>query len=578
VVRLPPGARYEVGRDPSCDVPVAARRVSRRHVRVGRKGGRLWLEDLDTTNGTWLDEEPVRGRVPWAEGRVATVGPIALVVSRDSEAVALAGRERLLDALGDEVARARSFERPCSVVVLEGERLASPDGLREALQRLRPVDRASHLGPERLVVLQPERTAAEALAATGALPELSARAVQLRAGEDAEQLLSRAVADPPHPMAEAHSEGLVVASRAMEELLDTVDRVAPSRLTVLVLGETGAGKEVVARQVHERSDRRAGPMQSVNCGALPGSLLESTLFGHVKGAFTGAATDRPGLFEAADGGTLFLDEVGELSASAQAALLRVLETGAIRRVGDHADRQVDVRVVAATHRDLEAMARRGTFRHDLWFRLAGVVLKVPSLREQPEAIPPLVRHVVAEANARHGRAVVGPTEEAMEQLKRAPWPGNVRELRNAVERAVVVARGARFTSEDLGLAPVSTTPLAVERVDHLPAAGVDLKAMVRAREQALIVAAVRREGGNQTLAARRLGMPRRTLVYRLGQIDDEVPEVPLGEGSFREQVERYEGALVQAALERSDGDVGEAARLLSVQRRTLAAKLRTSGS
>jgi DNA-binding NtrC family response regulator len=292
----------------------------------------------------------------------------------------------------------------------------------------------------------------------------------------------------------------------------------------LLVGETGVGKELVARAIHQGGPRAGRPLVCVNCGAIPTALVESTLFGHEKGAFTGALSSSRGVFGAADGGTVLLDEVGELPAAAQAALLRALESGCIRPVGASREFAVDVRVLAATHRDLEAMCAAGTFREDLLFRLNAFTLRVPPLRERSEEIEPLARRFLAEAQRRGDARVTAIAPAAIHALSRHRWPGNVRELRNAIERAAVIARAGEITVEDL---PRSVREAAGSDAFEALAAGesdllagdVDLKERVGRYEARIIAAALLRTGGNQSEAARLLGVPVRTLgdkIRRLG--------------------------------------------------------------
>jgi DNA-binding NtrC family response regulator len=262
------------------------------------------------------------------------------------------------------------------------------------------------------------------------------------------------------------------------------------------------------------------PLICVNCGAIPSQLVESTLFGHVRGAFTGADKSSKGVFGAADGGTVLLDEIGELPPSAQAALLRVLESGRMARVGSPEEVAVDVRVLAATHRDLEAMCEEGRFRRDLLYRLNAVTLAIPPLRERTEEIPALAQRFLHAAMHSAGRQLAGISDEALRTLGRYRWPGNLRELRNAIERAVVIAHGDRIEVEDLpqrvvqggGHAEptIGPPPMASDDSSHL-----DLRTRVRRYEVAVIVEALRAENGNQTHAARRLQIPLRTLVHRI---------------------------------------------------------------
>ncbi|HQR45276.1 MAG TPA: sigma-54 dependent transcriptional regulator [Thermoanaerobaculia bacterium] len=301
---------------------------------------------------------------------------------------------------------------------------------------------------------------------------------------------------------EAGEPELVTGDPRMRELLELVDRVAAADVPVLVLGESGTGKELVARRVHARSRRATGPFVAVNAAAFPETLADSELFGHEKGAFTGADRARAGRFEEASGGTLFLDEVGELTPALQAKLLRVLEERIVRRVGSERDVPVDVRVLAATNRDLAREAESGSFRRDLYFRLAVVPVVLPPLRDRPGDVERLSRHFVARLAARHRVPAPELTEAALAALEAHPWPGNVRELRNTLESAVVIRAGQPIRPEDLRLAP--------------PPAGLSASALdeeTRSREATL--EALRRGGGNREEAARLLGISVRTLYYRL---------------------------------------------------------------
>ena len=244
-------------------------------------------------------------------------------------------------------------------------------------------------------------------------------------------------------------EDILAKSASMQEIFRTISKIADYKTTVLVSGESGVGKELVARAIHHRSSRRGGPFVPVNCGAIPENLLESELFGHKKGAFTDAVADRRGLFEEADGGTLFLDEIGELPLALQVKLLRVLEDEKIRRLGDARDLQVDVRIVAATHRDLLSETKAGRFREDLFHRLNVLPIHVPPLRDRPEDIPLLVDHFITRNNARLNTEIRGLDGECRRLLYEYAWPGNVRELENTIERAMVLSEGQQLTATDL---------------------------------------------------------------------------------------------------------------------------------
>ncbi|MCC5857981.1 MAG: sigma-54-dependent Fis family transcriptional regulator [Ectothiorhodospiraceae bacterium] len=259
--------------------------------------------------------------------------------------------------------------------------------------------------------------------------------------------------------------GMVGESPAMQAVMERITRVAPTDTTVLILGESGTGKELVARALHEHSERRDGPLIAVNCAAIPDSLIEAELFGHEKGAFTGAVGARQGLVEAADGGTLFLDEIGELPPAAQARLLRVLQEGEIRRVGSPRSRKVDVRLIAATHRDLAKRVREGQFREDLYFRINVMEIRLPPLRDRGDDILLLARHLLERACQRMKRPPLQFSRDALERLHGYSWPGNVREMENAIERAVILADGAWVTAELLGLSGQAEEPRAALPAD-----------------------------------------------------------------------------------------------------------------
>jgi DNA-binding NtrC family response regulator len=311
---------------------------------------------------------------------------------------------------------------------------------------------------------------------------------------------------------------VVIGDPVTRALHAQAERVAQSNLSVLLLGETGSGKEVLAQSIHRASPRADGPFVALNCAALTESLLESELFGHEKGAFTGAAQARPGLFEAAQGGTLFLDEIGDMPLSTQVKLLRVLEDRHVVRVGGRTPIAVDARFIAATHRDLEDEAERGAFRQDLYFRLAGITLDVPPLRARTGEIAELAQLFARRAGAELGRSPA-PTlaPETLSLLLRHRWPGNVRELRNVIERAVVLATGPSLLPEHLPAKLRASSP-------SLPPPPAEdprelLKRDMAAIEKQHISDALDRAGGNQTLAAELLGISRRTLVSRLSEYD-----------------------------------------------------------
>jgi two-component system response regulator AtoC len=298
----------------------------------------------------------------------------------------------------------------------------------------------------------------------------------------------------------------------MRVVFRTLEKVADYKTTVLIEGESGTGKELVARALHERSSRASRSFVAVNCGAIPGTLLESELFGHKRGAFTDASSDKRGLFEEADGGTLFLDEIGELPLALQVKLLRALQEGIIRRLGDTRDVKIDVRVVAATVRDLGLEVKEGRFREDLYYRLNVLPLRVPPLRERREDIPLLVEHFLVKNNARLGTKMRGVSPRAHKLLLEYPWPGNVRELENTVERSVVLAEGDTLDEADLperlraGKDAVQAT---------LDAGELSIKKTTRVIEETLIRRALDKTRGNRTAAAKLLEISHRALLYKI---------------------------------------------------------------
>ncbi len=335
-------------------------------------------------------------------------------------------------------------------------------------------------------------------------------------------------------------------SPAVQEVTRLVRSVAAHDSSVLILGESGTGKEVVARAIHDSSPRRHQPFVAINCGAIPADLLESELFGHEKGAFTGAISTRLGRFEIAEGGTLFLDEIGDMSLPMQVKLLRVLQERIFERVGNHKPIRCNVRIVAATHRDLEESIARGAFRQDLFYRLNVFPIEMPALRERLADLPALIEDFVA-ANAREGRERIAFTAGALKSLSGHPWPGNVRELANLIERLSILHGGRTLDAPDLparyrpGIADpppviddeaslsdaevlhVLEAPTAHTVLTDLPPEGIDLRRYLDAIERTLVQQALERSGGTVAHAARLLGLRRTTLVEKLRKLD-EAPE------------------------------------------------------
>jgi two-component system response regulator PilR (NtrC family) len=316
---------------------------------------------------------------------------------------------------------------------------------------------------------------------------------------------------------------VVGRSAAMQRVMELVGRIAPTRTTVLITGESGTGKERIARAIHEGSDRRAGPFLVLNCGALPENLMESELFGHEKGAFTGAAGRSLGMFREAEGGTLFLDEVGELPLALQVKLLRVLQEKRVRPVGSAQETPVDVRVLAATNRPVELDVAEGRFRQDLYYRLNVIRVELPPLRERRDDISGLAERFVQRFSSEMGKSILGFTADAVRALSDYDFPGNVRELENVIERAVALAGSSRIGLGDLPPAVSGLAGAAGPKLLELPARGCQLDDVLNEIERRFLLEALERTGGVRTAAAKLLGISFRSLRYRLEKQNLDVP-------------------------------------------------------
>ena len=528
VVDLPEGVDVTFGRSRGATIFVDSEKVSRTHARVRRTGDVIEVEDLGSRNGTRVNGEKIEGPHRLDSGDEISIGPILAIVGVASglrgHASAVADADAGEARLVAEVDRAVRYHRPVTLGIV---RVAN-DAVVDAMSRaLRPMDlMAEDAGDDYLVIL-PElgrdegaaalerlldfarAAGASASTALARCPEdgttvealIGAARAALRAGRSPRAAVAAPVAAP--------AGGPVVLDAAMRRVYSLVERIADTPMTVLILGETGVGKELVAEAIHAKSSRRDRPLIKLNCAALPETLLESELFGYERGAFTGADRRKVGFFEAADGGTLFLDEIGEMPLSLQAKLLRVLERKVITRVGGTTEIATDARVVAATHRDLDAEVRAGRFRQDLLFRIGGFTLVVPPLRDRSAEIVPLAEHFARETATEQGRPAPTFADDARDALTGYTWPGNVRELKNAIERALVLC-GDQITAADL---PDKLRDAGQRTRPVAPAA--DMRGHLAEVERAAIVAALEAEGHNQTRAARRLGLSRRALIYKM---------------------------------------------------------------
>jgi two-component system response regulator AtoC len=522
VVDLPEDVDVTFGRSRGATITLDSEKVSRMHARVRRTGDVIEVEDLGSRNGTRVNGEKIEGPRRLVTGDEVSVGPILAVVGvtsglrRGSTIADVTSGEARLAA---EVDRSVRYHRPVTVALL---RIASDAILDQIERAIRPMDMiAEDAGDDYLVIL-PELGRDEGGAAVQRLvdyaraanvPATSATALCPDDGTTVEALISvlrAGLRTGRVPRAPIPKGTPIVIDPAMQKVYTLVQRIADTSMTVLILGETGVGKELVCEAIHQQSSRRDRSLVKLNCAALPESLLESELFGYERGAFTGADKRKVGFFEAADGGTLFLDEIGDMPLALQAKLLRVLERKVITRVGGTTEVATDARLIAATHRNLDAEVRAGRFRQDLHFRIGGFTIAVPPLRDRPAEILPLAEHFIQTAAAEQARVPPTLSDDARDALSGYSWPGNVRELRNAVERALVLATD-HISAADLP----ERLHDAAHRIRPPAQTGADVRGQLAEVERAAIVAALEAESGNQTRAARRLGLSRRALIYKM---------------------------------------------------------------
>lgn len=547
LIEVPDGAEVRFGRSRRSTVHIDADPVSRHHCVLKRSGRGFQIEDLESRNGTLVNGERISKVTLLASGDEIQVGPVTAVLSVTSR---VASRRRLgttayLDErLRAECDRCQRYQRSLALLMIRfaGEVTRIDTVVERLAGRMRPMDTLCEYSPNELAVIIPEVTEAgarlladrltrEARDVLGDLPNAVRIGMSLAPGNGTspDELIGEAraalraanaqqlpISTPPID----HGNTQVIAcDPQMKRLFALAKKVAASNITVLVLGETGAGKEIVAGSIHDQSTRAGKPCVRLNCASIPESLLESELFGHEKGAFTGAERQKIGFFEAAKEGTVFLDEIGEMSLSVQAKLLRVLENRTITRVGGTSEIDVDVRIVCATNRDLELEVREGRFREDLYYRISAFSLVVPALRDRPGDILPLCEHFVRINHAAlpgdvDHTATPVLTAEAKQQLQRYDWPGNVRQLRNAMERAVVLASNGVIEVDDLP-DRVRSAEVRPGQSPILVDTSLDVRDQLADVEKTTIQAALAAVDGNQTKAAKRIGISRRALIYKM---------------------------------------------------------------
>ncbi len=579
-VPLPESGEVVIGRSDDCDVRVDDGRLSRRHVKLCI-GETIEIVDLGSLNGTTVREKRIAPQEPIeiSEGDMIGIGSTALML----QSAPMSVRPRHIWSHGyfearieEECVRATHGAAPFAITRLRVHDTQAARAEEMIGGWLRPVDILASYAPGEYEILHIKTMPAEAdglardltamLVSGGVTADIGVASYP-RDGRTPEALVARAGALLRGTASEsAVSSSSIVTTGALGRLDPIINRIAVGVINVLVLGETGVGKEILARAIHDRSPRAKKPMLCINCAALSESLLESELFGHEKGAFTGAVQAKPGLLESAQGGSVFLDEIGEMPLSLQAKLLRVLEQREVTRVGAVRPNPIDVRFIAATNRDLEAEIAERRFRNDLYFRLNGIAISLPPLRERIDEIEPLARAFVVDACKRVGRRPnVDIDAAALALLKTYQWPGNIRELRNVVERAVLLCSGgtilvAHLPAEKMGplLPSISkrtpgraftvpsrpqklashaaspalpstrgSTPTLPPSADNAAAWDAvtqstniaSLGLTPNEQERMRVVAALERCAGNQSQAAKMLGVSRRTLINRIEQFN-----------------------------------------------------------
>jgi DNA-binding NtrC family response regulator len=540
---LPAAGALTIGRDEDADIRLIDESASRLHARlhVGASS-QLFIEDLGTKNGTFLREARIapNQRVPFQPGEAINIGFTIVMVQRRRPAAQtrrFRSHSAFEDRLQEACERGQSTGATFAVARIKAEGSGDPNG--DIADRIAPALRSGDVlaqyAPGDYEILLPDTSHERVQAIAQDLRQrLATESVAFKMvlalypvdGRSPDALIARLDRTVNgRPPDDDGDDGLVARSEAMRKLHRLAARAAAGQtddglISVLIHGESGVGKDVLARWIHAKSPRADGPFVAVNCGSLIESLLSSELFGHERGAFTDAKVAKAGLLETAAGGTVFLDEIGDMPLPLQVRILHAIENRRITRVGDVRERSIDVRFLAATHRDLEAMVQAGTFRQDLYYRLNQISLTVPPLRDRPEEIEPLARHFLAKAagSGSGKRRVPRLSAEAVDILRAYFWPGNVRELRNMISRAIVLCDGQEITAEHLDVEKMRTARLvdgpgeappgspAPPRSNLTPAQSIDRDRIVR-----VLAACV----GSQTAAAKQLRISRGTLIERM---------------------------------------------------------------
>ena len=563
-----------IGRREDAQIPLEDEQASRNHAKISFVNSKIVVADMGSTNGTMVNGSLIKEKT-LEDGDEVMIGASVLQffvptsMGDKSQGITIRTHNYFETRLNEELDRAARYSRPLSLLMIginfrelikseEKSVLDHKKGLIIAelvvmiKAMIRTMDIISSYSSEELELMLPETDKAHALKLARRISEDSVKTVGIPVNvgissfpEDSQskellvdkcrQALKLSRSKKTEAIADAAKENVkhitvidrevVIHSEKLQAIFEMITRVASSNINVLVLGETGVGKEVIAEAIHHRSARKTQTLISVNCAALTETILESELFGHEKGSFTGADKLKIGLFESAKGGTIFLDEIGEMPMKTQAKFLRVLQNKKIMRVGSSKEIPVDVRIIAASNKNLEECIERGHFREDLFYRLNAITITVPPLRERKEEIPALVANFIKLFNAENSKTIQNVSPDAMEILCQYDWPGNIRELKNTIERAVVITNADTIFKEHFSSkifkAPQPKRPLEAEveseffdDADRETAMG-DMKIIVASYEKKLILNALRKCGWNQTKASEILNVPRRTLVSKI---------------------------------------------------------------
>lgn len=556
-----------VGRVAQADICLQDTQVSRQHAQFNSDLGETKVQDLGSTNGTLVNGKKIDKQTAISDGDEIQIGDTIFRFSIhnpiDGNKLGLNNHGYFETRLSEELDRSARYKRPVSILMI-GPKLEAKE-LQEKIDDLsqryptvvnylqkviRGMDLLAHYGKYELELLLPETNKEQAIIlaeritqeakfdkdcpisvgvasypedgkTADILIEKSRHALRIARDKKSDRVVQ--ITEDARRLMLGDKKEIIVRSEKMKELFDLVERIAKSTITVLIQGETGVGKEVVAEAIHTKSDRANKPLVCLNCAALTETLLESELFGHEKGSFTGADQTKIGLFETANGGTIFLDEIGEMPQKTQAKLLRVLQAKKIMRVGSNKEIDTDVRVVAATNRKLEEQVEKKLFREDLFYRLNAATVTIPPLRERKEEIPYLAQTFVKQCCDENGLPKKELTPEALDVLMKYTWPGNIRELRNTIERSVVISEGETIFKEALTSRLTSEYPTDkphhAQSLDDMDGSSEtvvgDMKEIVSGYEKDIILAALKKAQWNQTKASELLNVPRRTLVSKI---------------------------------------------------------------